>query len=167
VLKHARALLAFTAPTANSYRCLVPGFEAPVNLVYSQRNRSASLRIPMYSGSPKAKRFEFRCPDPTANGYLMFSAMLMAVIDEIQNQIDPGEPLDRDIYDMTAAELDKWTDTPGSLEEALCALKDDHEFLLSGDVFTQDVVDEWIDYKTENEVNPLKLRPHPYEFQLY
>ena len=167
VLKHARALLAFAAPTANSYKRLVPGFEAPVNLAYSQRNRSASVRIPMYSGSPKAKRFEFRCPDSTANGYLMFSAMLMAVIDGIQNQIDPVEPLDRDIYDMTAADLDKWTHTPGSLEEALGALKDDHEFLLAGDVFTQDVVDTWIDYKTENEVNPLKLRPHPYEFYLY
>ena len=121
----------------------------------------------MYSGSPKAKRFEFRCPDPTANGYLMFSAMLMAVIDGIQNQIDPGEPLDRDIYDMTAAELDEWTHSPGSLEEALGALKDDHEFLLAGDVFTQDVVDTWIDHKTENEVDPLRLRPHPYEFYLY
>ena len=167
VLKHARALLTFAAPTANSYRRLVPGFEAPVNLAYSQRNWSASVRIPMYSGSPEAERFEFRCPDPATNGYLMFSAMLMAVIDGIQNQIDPGEPLDRDIYDMTAAELDKWTHTPGSLKEALGALKDDHEFLLAGNVFTQDVVDTWIDYKTENEVNPLKLRPHPYEFQLY
>jgi glutamine synthetase len=167
LLKHARALLAFAAPTSNSYRRLVPGFEAPVNLAYSQRNRSASVRIPMYSNNPKAKRFEFRCPDPTCNGYLMFSAMLMAVLDGIQNNIDPGEPLDRDIYEMSAEELSAWPHTPASLEEALGALKDDHEFLLRGDVFTQDVVDAWIDYKMENEVEPLRLRPHPHEFFLY
>ena len=167
VLKHARAVLAFAAPTNNSYRRLVPGFEAPVNLAYSQRNRSASVRIPMYSDNPKAKRFEFRCPDPSCNGYLMFSALLMAVLDGIQNEIDPGDALDRDIYDMTPEELDHWQKTPASLEEALNALKEDHEFLLAGDVFTQDVVDTWIDYKMENEVDPLRLRPHPYEFFLY
>ncbi|MDH3421895.1 MAG: hypothetical protein OEN00_02820, partial [Gemmatimonadota bacterium] len=167
VLKHARAILAFAAPTANSYRRLVPGFEAPVNLAYSQRNRSASVRIPMYSDNPKAKRFEFRCPDPTANGYLMFSALLMAVIDGIKNKVDPGKPLDRDIYDMTPKELSKWPHTPGSLSEALEALRKDHKFLLEGSVFTQDVVDSWIDYKIENEVDPLRLRPHPHEFFLY
>ena len=167
VLKHARAVLAFAAPTANSYRRLVPGFEAPVNLAYSQRNRSASVRIPMYSGSPKAKRFEFRCPDPSCNGYLMFSALLMAALDGIKHEIDPGEPLDRDIYEMTPDELAEWPHTPGSLEEALAALKDDHAFLLEGDVFTEDVVQAWIDYKTENEIDPLRLRPHPYEFYLY
>ncbi len=167
VLKHARAVLAFAAPTTNSYRRLVPGFEAPVNLAYSQRNRSASVRIPMYSDNPKAKRFEFRCPDPTCNGYLMFSALLMAVLDGIKNEIDPGEPLDRDIYDMTPEELAEWPHTPASLEEALGALADDHEFLLEGGVFTQDLVETWIDYKTENEVDPLRLRPHPYEFYLY
>lgn len=167
LLKHARALLAFAAPTSNSYRRLVPGFEAPVNLAYSQRNRSASVRIPMYSDNPKAKRFEFRCPDPTCNGYLTFAAMLMAVLDGIKNEIDPGEPLDRDIYDMTPEELSEWQHTPASLEEALGALKDDHAFLLEGDVFTQDVVDAWIEYKMENEVDPLRLRPHPHEFFLY
>ncbi|MGD8288573.1 MAG: type I glutamate--ammonia ligase [Gemmatimonadota bacterium] len=167
LLKHARAVLAFAAPTANSYRRLVPGFEAPVNLAYSQRNRSASVRIPMYSDNPKAKRFEFRCPDPSCNGYLMFSAMLMAVLDGIQNEIDPGKSLDRDIYDMTKDELAEWENTPASLEEALDALRDDHEFLLQGDVFTQDVVDGWITYKMDNEVDPLRLRPHPHEFFLY
>ena len=167
LLKHARAVLAFAAPTSNSYRRLVPGFEAPVNLAYSQRNRSASVRIPMYSNSPKAKRFEFRCPDPSCNGYLMFSAMLMAVLDGIQNEIDPGEPLDRDIYEMTKEELAEWQNTPASLEEALNALGEDHEFLLQGDVFTKDVVDGWINYKMENEVDPLRLRPHPHEFFLY
>ncbi len=121
----------------------------------------------MYSASPKAKRFEFRCPDPSCNGYLMFSALLMAALDGINNKIDPGEPLDRDIYEMTPEELAEWPHTPGSLEEALAALKDDHAFLLEGDVFTEDVVDAWIDYKTENEVDPLRLRPHPYEFFLY
>jgi glutamine synthetase len=167
VLKHARAVLAFAAPTSNSYRRLVPGFEAPVNLAYSQRNRSASVRIPMYSNNPKAKRFEFRCPDPSCNGYLMFSALLMAVLDGIQNKLDPGEPLDRDIYEMTPEELGEWQSTPGSLEEALGALGDDHEFLLQGDVFTKDVVEGWISYKMENEVDPLRLRPHPHEFFLY
>ena len=167
VLKHARAVLAFAAPTSNSYRRLVPGFEAPVNLAYSQRNRSAAVRIPMYSANPKAKRFEFRCPDPTANGYLMFSALLMAALDGIENKLDPGDPLDRDIYDMTSKELAEWPHTPGSLDEALQALGEDHAFLTKGNVFTDDLIEEWISYKTENEVDELRLRPHPHEFYLY
>ncbi|GAB6164513.1 type I glutamate--ammonia ligase [Thermostilla marina] len=167
LLKHAPSILAFSNPTTNSYKRLVPGFEAPVNLAYSQRNRSASIRIPMYSASPKAKRIEFRCPDPTCNPYLAFAAMLMAMIDGIQNKIDPGEPLDKDIYDLSPEELKDVPTTPGSLEEALKALRGDHEFLLRGDVFTEDVIDTWIWYKMENEVNALKLRPHPYEFCLY
>ncbi len=167
LLKHAAAICAFANPTTNSYKRLVPGFEAPVNLAYSQRNRSASIRIPMYSPSPKAKRIEFRCPDPSCNPYLAFSAILMAVLDGIQNKIDPGEPLDKDIYDLTPEELQDVPTTPGSLEEALKALRDDHEFLLRGDVFTPDVIDTWIWYKTEHEVNQMKLRPHPYEFCMY
>jgi len=167
LLKHAASILAFSNPTTNSYKRLVPGFEAPVNLAYSQRNRSASCRIPMYSASPKAKRIEFRCPDPSCNPYLAFAAMLMAVIDGIQNKIDPGEPLDKDIYDLSPEELQDVPTTPGTLEEALAALREDHEFLLRGDVFTPDVIDTWIWYKTENECNQLKLRPHPYEFCMY
>ena len=167
LLRHAAALIAFAAPTSNSYRRLVPGFEAPVNLVMSARNRSAAVRIPMYSPNPKAKRIEFRCPDPSCNGYLMFSAMLMAMIDGIRNKIDPGEPLDRDIYEMTAEELEGTQTTPGRLEEALAALQADHDFLLQGDVFTEDLIEAWIEYKIENEVDPLRLRPHPYEFYLY
>jgi len=145
----------------------VPGFEAPVNLAYSSRNRSASVRIPMYSDSPKAKRLEFRTPDPSCNGYLAFTAILMAVLDGIQNKIDPGEPLDKNIYGLPPEELAKIPSAPGSLQEALAALQDDHEFLLKGDVFTQDVIDTWIEYKTENEVNEINLRPHPHEFSLY
>jgi len=167
ILKHCKALCAFTNPTTNSYKRLVPGFEAPVNLAYSSRNRSAAIRIPMYSPSPKAKRIEFRTPDPSCNGYLAFSAMLMAVIDGIQNKIDPGEPLDKNIYDLPPEELAEVESAPGSLDESLDALKDDHEFLLKGDVFTQDAIDMWIEYKTENEINPVKLRPHPHEFFLY
>jgi glutamine synthetase len=167
ILKHARALCAFTNPTTNSYKRLVPGFEAPVNLAYSSRNRSAAIRIPMYSTSPKAKRIEFRTPDPSCNGYLAFSAMLMAVIDGIQNKIDPGDPLDKDIYNLPPEELAEIPSAPGSLDEALAALKADQEFLLKGDVFTPDAIDMWIDYKTENEVNDVKLRPHPHEFYLY
>lgn len=167
LLKHARAILAFAAPTANSYHRLVPGYEAPVNLAMSKRNRSASVRIPMYTDNPNAKRLEFRCPDPSCNGYLTFSAMLMALIDGIDNKIDPGEPLDRDIYEMTKAELDNTEKTPASLEEALQALESDHEFLLRGDVFTEDLIRTWIDYKMENEVEELRLRPHPHEFFLY
>jgi len=167
ILKHCRALCAFTNPTTNSYKRLVPGFEAPVNLAYSSRNRSAALRIPMYSTSPKAKRIEFRTPDPSCNGYLAFSAMLMAVLDGIQNKIDPGDPLDKDIYNLPPEELAEIPSAPGSLEESLEALKSDHQFLLKGDVFTQDAIDMWIDYKTENEINDIKLRPHPHEFYLY
>lgn len=167
LLKHARAILAFAAPTINSYHRLVPGFEAPVNLAYSQRNRSASVRIPMYHSSPKAKRFEFRCPDPSANGYLLFSALLMAVLDGIQNKIDPGKPLDRDIYTMTKEELSHIPTVPGSLTEALDALENDHDFLTKGDVFTDDLISTYIDYKRENEINPMALRPHPHEFFLY
>ncbi|HXV75576.1 MAG TPA: type I glutamate--ammonia ligase [Candidatus Polarisedimenticolaceae bacterium] len=167
LLKHAKAVLAFAAPTSNSYRRLVPGFEAPVNLVMSARNRSAAVRIPMYSSSPKAKRVEFRCPDPSCNGYLTFSAILMAMIDGVKNRIDPGEPLDRDIYEMTPDELAGSPKTPARLEEALEALAADHEFLLAGGVFTDDLIETWIEYKMENEVDPLRLRPHPYEFHLY
>jgi glutamine synthetase len=167
ILAHAPALLAFACPTTNSYKRLVPGFEAPVNLAYSQRNRSAACRIPMYSPSPKAKRIEFRCPDPSANPYLSFSALMMAALDGIQNKIHPGEPLDKDIYDLEPEELAKVPTTPGSLGEALDALSKDHEFLLRGDVFTQDVINTWIWYKKKNEVQALALRPHPYEFCLY
>jgi glutamine synthetase len=167
ILKHCRALTAFTNPTTNSYKRLVPGFEAPVNLAYSSRNRSAAVRIPMYSPSPKAKRIEFRTPDPSCNGYLAFSAMLMAVLDGIQNKIDPGDPLDKDIYNLPPEELAEIPSAPGSLDEALEALKADQDFLLKGDVFTQDAIDMWIQYKTENEINDVKLRPHPHEFYLY
>ncbi|MDH4010512.1 MAG: type I glutamate--ammonia ligase [Desulfobacterales bacterium] len=167
ILKHCRALTAFTNPTTNSYKRLVPGFEAPVNLAYSSRNRSAAVRLPMYSTSPKAKRIEFRTPDPSCNGYLAFSAMLMAVIDGIQNKIDPGDPLDKDIYNLPPEELAEIPSAPGSLDEAIDALKADQEFLLKGDVFTQDAIAMWIEYKTENEINDIKLRPHPHEFYLY
>ena len=167
ILKHCKALCAFTNPTTNSYKRLVPGFEAPVNLAYSSRNRSAAVRIPMYSSSPKAKRIEFRTPDPSCNGYLAFSAMLMAVLDGIQDKIDPGDPLDKDIYGMSVEELAGIPSAPGSLDEAINALKEDHTFLLKGDVFTPDVIDMWIEYKTENEINDLKLRPHPHEFYMY
>jgi len=167
LLKHAPAVLAFTNPTTNSYKRLVPGFEAPVNLAYSQRNRSAAVRIPMYSASEKAKRFEFRCPDPSSNPYLAFAAMVMAAVDGIQNKIDPGEPLDKDIYDLPPQEAAKVAKTPGSLRAALEALEADHDFLLRGDVFTEDVIETWVDYKLENEVTALDLRPHPWEFSLY
>ena len=167
ILKHCKALCAFTNPTTNSYKRLVPGFEAPVNLAYSSSNRSAAVRIPMYSTSPKAKRIEFRTPDPSCNGYLAFSAIVMAVIDGIQNKIDPGDPLDKDIYNLPPEELAEIPSAPGSLDEALEALKADQEFLMKGDVFTQDAIDMWIDYKTENEINDIKLRPHPHEFYLY
>ncbi len=167
MLKHAPALLALTSPTTNSYKRLVPGFEAPVNLAYSRRNRSAAVRIPMYSKSEKAKRFEFRCPDPSCNPYLAFSGMLMAALDGIQNKIDPGQPLDKDIYDLPPEELAKVPHTPGSLRDALKALEKDHDFLLKGDVFTSDVIETWINYKMDNEVKALDLRPHPWEFALY
>ncbi len=167
VLKHAAALCALTNPTTNSYKRLVPGYEAPVNLAYSSRNRSAGIRIPMYSPSPKLKRLEVRFPDPSCNGYLAFSALLMAALDGIENRIDPGQPLDKDIYSLSPEELAKVPSTPGSLDEALAALRKDHEFLLKGDVFTQDVIDMWIEYKTLNEVDPIRMRPHPQEFKLY
>ncbi len=167
ILKHAPSLLAFTNPTTNSYKRLVPGYEAPVNLAYSQRNRSAACRIPMYSPSPKAKRIEFRCPDPSCNPYLAFSALLMAAIDGIQNKIDPGPALDKDIYDLPPEEAASVPKTPALLEEALDALEQDHDFLLRGDVFTQDVVDTWISYKRTEEVDAIRLRPHPYEFCMY
>ncbi len=167
ILKHAPALLAFTSPTTNSYKRLVPGFEAPVNLAYSSRNRSAAIRIPMYSTSAAAKRIEFRCPDPSCNGYLAFSAILMAGLDGIQNKIDPGEPLDKDLYDLPPEEAAEIKQTPGSLREALNALRDDHDFLLKGDVFTPDMIETWCSYKMEKEVQALDLRPHPWEFALY
>ena len=167
ILRHCKALCAFTNPTTSSYKRLVPGFEAPVNLAYSSRNRSAAIRIPMYSTSPKAKRIEFRTPDPSCNGYLAFSAMLMAVLDGIQNKIDPGDPLDKNIYNLPPEELAEIPSAPGSLDEALDALQADQEFLKRGDVFTQDAIDMWIEYKIENEVNDIKLRPHPHEFFLY
>jgi glutamine synthetase len=167
ILRHAPALLALTNPTTNSYKRLVPGYEAPVNLAYSQRNRSASCRIPMYSASPKTKRIEFRCPDPTCNPYLAFSAILLAAIDGIQNKMSPGDPLDRDIYDMPPEELANVAKAPGSLDEALDALEQDQDFLLRGDVFTEDVIATWLRLKREKEIAPMRLRPHPYEFCLY
>jgi glutamine synthetase len=167
ILKHAKALAAFTNPTVNSYHRLVPGFEAPVNLAYSSRNRSAAVRIPMYSPSPKAKRIEVRFPDPTCNGYMAFSAMLMAGLDGIERRLDPGDPLDKDIYSLTPEELKDVPSMPGSLDEAIAALKADHEFMLKGDVFTEDVIETWIEYKKANEIDALRLRPHPYEYVLY
>jgi glutamine synthetase len=167
LLKHAAAIVAFAAPTTNSYKRLVPGFEAPVNLAYSARNRSAAIRIPMFSTNPKLKRLEFRPPDPSCNPYLAFSAMLMAGLDGIQNSIDPGEPLDKDIYDLSPELLKKVPSLPGSLDEALNALEADHEFLLKGDVFTPQLIDRWITYKREKEIQPLRMRPHPLEFANY
>jgi glutamine synthetase len=167
LLKHAPALLAIAAPTTNSYRRLVPGYEAPVNLAYSKRNRSAACRIPVYSTSPKSKRIEFRCPDPSTNPYLCFSALLMAGLDGIKNKIDPGEPLDKDLYELEPAEAKKIKSTPGSLGEVLTALEKDHEFLLQGDVFTPDLIETWISYKRERELAPVNLRPVPYEYFLY
>ena len=167
LLKHAKALVAITSPTTNSYKRLTPGYEAPINLAYSARNRSACCRIPVYSPSPKAKRVEFRCPDPSCNPYLCFAAMLMAAVDGIQNKIDPGAPMDKDIYDLPPEELAKVANTPGSLEEALDCLEKDHDFLLKGDVFTKDVIETWIGYKREKECDPVRLRPHPHEFYLY
>ncbi len=167
ILKHANALVALTNPTMNSYKRLVPGYEAPVNLAYSMRNRSACLRVPMYSPSPKSKRIEFRAPDPSCNPYLAFSALLMAGLDGIQNKMDPGEALDKDLYDLPPEEKAKVPQVPASLAEALNALEADHEFLLKGDVFTQDVIETWLEYKRVNEVEATNLRPHPYEFYLY
>jgi glutamine synthetase len=167
LLKHARALAAIIAPTTNSYKRLVPGYEAPVNLAYSRRNRSAACRIPMYSASPKAKRVEFRPPDPSSNCYLAFAAMLMAGLDGVLNKVDPGEPLDKDIYDLSPEEMKAVPSMPSSLEEALGALEDDHGFLLKGDVFSEELLETYIGYKRKNEADAVRLRPHPYEFAMY
>jgi len=167
LLKHGSALMAFCAPSTNSYKRLVPGYEAPVNLVYSARNRSAAVRIPMYSEKPATKRIEFRPPDPSCNGYIAFSAMLMAGLDGIKNRIDPGNPVDKNIFELPANEARRIKHVPGSLEESINALEKDHQFLLEGGVFTKDVIDVWIDYKRSAEIDPVRLRPHPYEFHLY
>ena len=167
VLKHAPALLALTNPTTNSYRRLVPGYEAPINLIYSMRNRSAAVRIPVYSSSEKSKRIETRFPDPTCNGYMAFSALLMAGLDGVQNKITPPGPLDKDLYDLPPEEMSKIDSTPADLAAALDALEADHDFLLKGDVFTPDVIENWIAYKRENEIDAIRLRPHPWEFALY
>jgi glutamine synthetase len=167
ILKHAPSLLAFCAPTTNSYRRLVPGYEAPINLIYSQRNRSAAVRIPAYSRSEKSKRIEVRFPDPACNGYLAFSAMLMAGLDGIQNKIMPPAPMDKDLYDLPPEDLAKVAKAPGSLEEVLDALEKDHDYLLKGDVFTRDVIDVWLEYKRRKELDAIRLRPHPWEFALY
>jgi glutamine synthetase len=167
LLKHGRALMAFCAPTTNSYRRLVPGYEAPVNLAYSQRNRSACVRIPVYSPEAKAKRLEFRPPDPSANPYLAFSAMMMAGLDGIQNRLDPGLPVDKDLYELPAEELARIPTVPASLEEAIDALEADHEFLLKGGVFTEDLLETYVEYKRSQEVDPVRIRPHPWEFALY
>ncbi|MEM2944258.1 MAG: type I glutamate--ammonia ligase [Methanomassiliicoccales archaeon] len=167
LLTHSPALLALTSPTTNSYRRLVPGYEAPVNLVYSQRNRSAAIRIPVSSQNPKSKRIEYRPPDPSCNPYLAFAAILMAGIDGIERRIDPGEPLDVDIFELSKEKAKKIRTVPGSLDDALNALANDHEFLLKGGVFTKDLIDTWIDYKLRKEYDQVRLRPHPYEFVLY
>jgi glutamine synthetase len=167
LLTHAPAILAFSNPTTNSYKRLVPGYEAPVNLVYSQRNRSAAVRIPLYSQSPKAKRLEFRCPDPSCNPYLAFSAMLMAGLDGIQNRIEPPDPVDKDLYDLPPEELAKVPTVPGSLDAVLEALEDDQAFLKAGGVFTDDLIETWVTYKRDNEIDAMRLRPHPWEFALY
>ncbi|HKR45870.1 MAG TPA: type I glutamate--ammonia ligase [Paraburkholderia sp.] len=167
LLKHAPALMAFCAPTTNSYKRLVPGYEAPVNLAMSQRNRSAAARIPMYSDSPNARRVEFRCPDPSANAYLAFAAMLMAGLDGIENRTDPGDPLDVNIYDLPPEKAKDVRQVPGSLDESLNALETDNEFLRRGDVFTEDVIDTWLEYKRKHEIDAIRLRPHPWEFYLY
>ncbi len=167
IMKHCKALCAITNPTTNSYKRLVPGFEAPINLAYSSQNRSAAIRLPMYSDSPRAKRIEFRTPDPSCNGYLAFSAIAMAMIDGILNRMDPGDPMDKNIYDLPPEELAQMGSAPASLEEALDALQKDHDFLLKGDVFTRDVIDHWIAYKIKNEVKPVASRTHPHEFYLY
>ena len=167
LIKHAPALLAFAAPTTNSYRRLVPGYEAPINLIYSQRNRSAVVRIPMYSTNPKTKRIEFRAPDPSSNPYLVFAALLMAGLDGVKNRIEPPAPIDKDLYELEPHDRKNVKNTPGSLGEVLDALEHDHKFLLEGGVFTPDLIDTWISYKRDKEVKPMALRPHPYEFFLY
>jgi glutamine synthetase len=167
LLEHAPSLLAFSNPTTNSYRRLVPGYEAPINLVYSQRNRSACVRIPLYYRTPSAKRLEFRTPDPSCNPYLAFAAMLQAGLDGIKNKIEPPDPMDKDLYDLPPEEKVLVKQVPGSLEEVLDALEADHQWLLEGGVFTQDVIDTWVEYKRKNELDQVRLRPHPYEFALY
>jgi glutamine synthetase len=167
VIKHAKSIAALTNPTTNSYRRLVPGFEAPINLAYSSRNRSAALRIPITGPNPKTRRVEVRFPDPSCNPYLAFTAMLMAGIDGVQNKIHPGDPLDKDIYGLSPEELKEVPHMPGSLEEALDSLERDHEFLMRGDVFTKDAIHEWLEYKRTRELNPVRMRPTPYEFSLY
>jgi glutamine synthetase len=167
LLKHARALAAIIAPTTNSYKRLVPGYEAPVNLAYSKRNRSAACRIPMYSQSPKAKRVEFRPPDPACNPYLSFAAMLMAGLDGVANKINPGPSLDKDIYELSPEEAKAVPSMPGSLEEALACLEADYDFLLKGDVFSKEFIENYVGYKRKNEADPVRMRPHPYEFALY
>ena len=167
ILKHAHAIAAFSNPTTNSYKRLTPGFEAPCLLAYSSRNRSATVRIPMYQSNPKTKRIEVRFPDPSANPYLTFAVMLMAGLDGIQNKIDPGDPMDKDLYDLPAKEAARIRNMPGSLDEAILGLEKDHQFLLKGDVFSEDFIENWIDYKRNREIDPLRLRPHPYEFFMY
>jgi glutamine synthetase len=167
LIAHADSLLAFTNPTTNSYRRLVPGYEAPINLVYSQRNRSACIRIPVFSRNPATKRLEFRTPDPTCNPYLAFSAMLMAGLDGIKNKLEPPDPIDKDLYDLPPEEKAHVKQVPGSLEEVLDALEGDHQWLLEGGVFTQDVIDTWIEYKRTHELDAVRLRPHPHEFAMY
>ena len=167
ILKHAPALLAFCCPTTNSYKRLIPGFEAPVNLSYSYRNRSAAIRIPVTSADESGQRLEFRCPDSSSNYYLANSAVLMAMLDGIQNRIAPGNPLDKDLYDLAPEEQQNVPSTPETLAEALAALEADHEFLLRGDVFTPDVIENWIEFKRTEEVAAINERPHPYEFAMY
>jgi glutamine synthetase len=167
ILRHAPALLAFCCPTTNSYKRFVPGFDAPVNLTYSFRNRSAAIRIPVHTTSPGSKRFEFRCPDPSCNPYLAMSAVLMAALDGVQNRIDPGPPLDKDIYDLSPEELGEFPAVPATLEVALDALEQDHGFLRQGDVFTEDVISTWIRFKRTRECDAVRERPHPWEFALY
>jgi len=167
LLAHAPSLLAFTNPTVNSYHRLVPGFEAPVNLVYSQRNRSACIRIPITGSNPKAKRIEFRVPDPSSNPYLAFAAMLMAGLDGIKNKTEPAQPIDKDLYELPPDEHATIAQVPGSLPEVLDSLERDHDYLLEGGVFTQDLIETWVDWKRANEVDPIRLRPHPHEFELY
>jgi glutamine synthetase len=167
ILNHARSVLAFAAPTTNSYKRLVPGFEAPVNLVYSQRNRSAACRIPVYSPSPKAKRVEFRCPDPSSNPYLTFSAILMAGLDGVLNKTEPPSPVDEDLFDLPTEELAKIRTVPATLEEAMICLEEDNDYLKAGGVFTDDLLETWVDYKRTSEIDAVRLRPHPWEFMLY
>jgi glutamine synthetase len=167
VLHHAPSLLAFTNPTVNSYKRLVPGYEAPINLVYSQRNRSACVRIPITGNNPKAKRLEFRCPDPSGNPYFSFAAMMMAGLDGIKNKIEPNAPVDKDLYELPPDEAANIPQAPTSLNAVIDRLEQDHEYLTEGGVFTSDLIETWIAYKRESEIEPVNIRPHPYEFALY